>query len=378
LVLTSNIQETREIAKKYREVGTVAMVDDISQYLPSPEEQKDRMPYLNNIKKTLSGTGINSRIAPPLVPQIAAALKRLEMNILEMQDMAYIGGQDKVDIKCRALVGNPDDVKPTSKLTPLYEQIAANPSPVGERLTRFQEQVAPFYKLSVLTLCNAVPFSFNDLPESIKDRYCNKSRDMYLTTVFPSANIWPDANFLNRFVEDLEQISNKATGMPPVFRALIKVIGNDGRKSVMLTLVLMFFILWLDFRNPLFALIAMLPLAAGFFWMVGIMHLLNLQLTVINVMGLPLIIGIGIDDGVHIIHRWVVEGRNNLYEVFSSTGKAILLTSLTTMLGFGSLLFSVWRGFTQLGSAMFIGVAACFLTTIFILPGLLGLFKHKS
>lgn len=76
------------------------------------------------------------------------------------------------------------------------------------------------------------------------------------------------------------------------------------------------------------------------------------QLTVMNIMGLPMILGIGIDDGVHIIHRWRHEGPGEIRTVFASTGKAILLTSLTTMLAFGSMIFSVWRGFGQLGGSL--------------------------
>jgi predicted RND superfamily exporter protein len=89
-------------------------------------------------------------------------------------------------------------------------------------------------------------------------------------------------------------------------------------------------------------------------------------------MALPLIIGIGIDDGVHIVHRWLSEGKGKLYTVYSGTGKAILLTTLTTMLAFGSLVFSIWRGFGQLGGALFLGSAACFLTTVILLAGIMG------
>jgi predicted RND superfamily exporter protein len=123
---------------------------------------------------------------------------------------------------------------------------------------------------------------------------------------------------------------------------------------------------------------AMIPLVIGAVWMVGIMHLVGMQLTVMNVMALPLIIGIGIDDGVHIVHRWLSEGRGHIRTVFASTGKAILLTSLTTMIAFGSLVFSIWRGFGHLGGALFIGVGACFLTTVFILSGLLGIIQRNK
>ncbi len=112
--------------------------------------------------------------------------------------------------------------------------------------------------------------------------------------------------------------------------------------------------------------------------MVGITQIIGKQLDVMNVMAIPLIIGIGIDDGVHIIHRWRREGYRSVKTVFSSTGKAILLTSLTTMLAFGSLVFSLRRGYGSLGSALFIGVGACFLATVLILPGIIGWIERKN
>jgi hypothetical protein len=166
--------------------------------------------------------------------------------------------------------------------------------------------------------------------------------------------------------------------MPPVFAALVQVSGRDGRNAMLLTLVVVFLLLWIDFRNPLHSLMAMIPLAFGVFWMVGIMKLSGMMLTVMNVMGFPLIIGIGIDDGVHIIHRWRHEGKGKIWTVFSTTGKAIPLTSLTTMFAFGSLVFSIWRGFGHLGGALFIAVGACLLTTVIILPGIFGKIKRKK
>ncbi|NOR13134.1 MAG: MMPL family transporter, partial [Candidatus Aminicenantes bacterium] len=67
-----------------------------------------------------------------------------------------------------------------------------------------------------------------------------------------------------------------------------------------------------------------------------------------------------------------------VFTVFASTGKAILLTSLTTMLAFGSLVFSIWRGFGHLGAALFLGVGACFLTTVVFLPGIIGFLERKN
>ena len=292
-----------------------------------------------------------------------------------MQDMAYIGGQDKVDNKCKTLVGDPAADNPVDRMQLLQETLATSDRSVFENL---QRTFAPAFKKAVLQMTNTAPINLAMLPKSIKDRYSNKTHDQFLITIFPSDNIWTDANFLKQFVSDLDNVSDRVTGMPPVFLSLIRVIGADGRRALLLTIVVVFLLLWLDFGKIGYALLAMAPLAFGLVWMVGFMKLTTMQFTVMNVMGLPMILGIGIDDGVHVVHRWISEGKSNLFIVFASTGKAILLTSLTTMLAFGSLVFSIWRGFGQLGGALFLGVAACFLATITVLPFILGLLEQRK
>jgi predicted RND superfamily exporter protein len=123
---------------------------------------------------------------------------------------------------------------------------------------------------------------------------------------------------------------------------------------------------------------AMIPLIAGGIWMVGLLKTFGSMFTYINVMGIPMIVGIGIDDGVHLLHRYRLEGLAKTSEVLKSTGKAILLTSLTTMVGFGSLLPAKYRGFTSIGTLLVLGVAACFLTTVIILPSIIALLDRKN
>jgi predicted RND superfamily exporter protein len=157
----------------------------------------------------------------------------------------------------------------------------------------------------------------------------------------------------------------------------MRIAGRDGRNAIILTIVIVFFMLWIDFRKPWYALMALIPLGLGAFWMVGIMNAAGMMMNFMTLMGVPLIIGIGIDDGVHIMHRWKYEGIGKLKTIFSSTGKAVLLTSATTMLAFGSMIFSVFPAWAWFGGSLFIGVGACFLTTVIILPGIIGWIESK-
>jgi hypothetical protein len=377
LILTDDVDQSRALGKEYRELGSVAVTEDISVYLPSEKEQEKRIPHILEIQTKIQSADIKNAFVRNDIEKLKQEIARLEMNVMEMQDMAFIGGQDKVDNKCKEIVGDPDNPDSENMFRGLLHMFEGDEGFLFEGFLGFHQQFAPYFKQAVVQMGATDPIRLGDLPDSVVDRYGNANRDQFLVTVFPAGNVWQDKNFLDRFVQDLEGVSDRATGMPPVFRALVEIIGRDGRNAVLLTLVIVFALLIVDFRSPRMALMAMIPLAFGIFWMVGLMHIVGMQLTVMNVMGLPLIVGIGIDDGVHIVHRWKHEGKGKIRIVFASTGKAILLTSLTTMLAFGSLVFSIWRGFGHLGGALFLGVGACFLTTVLGLSGLIGLSERK-
>ncbi len=378
LVLTDNVKQSRELSTSYRELGPVAITEDISLYLPSEEQQQKRIPLIAKIREKIRSTAIKQTMLQGDLTILSSEIDRLQMNIMEIQDMAFLGGQDKVDSKCKEIVGDPENPNSRNIIREFRQLLKENIPAAAQGLSKFQQNFAPYFKKSVIKMSSAESIHQDELPVSILDRYSNKRRDQFLVTVFPAGNLWQDAELLKRFADDLERVSDKATGMPLVFRALIEIIGRDGRNAVLLTLVIVFLLLWVDYRNPGHSLMAMIPLALGVFWMVGFMHLTGMKLTIMNFMGLPMIIGIGIDYGVHILHRWRHEGRGKIRIVYSSTGKAILLTSLTTMLAFGSLVFSIWRGFGQLGGALFLGVGACFLTTVIVLPGIIGMLERRN
>ena len=371
MVLADSVEASRRMAEEYRKIPSVAVTDDISTLLPPAKAQELRRIHLDWIAEAMEKSSPDARMSPEGVVILAEQLRRLEMNIMEMQDMAFLAGRDKVDRKCKALVGDPDHPERPGLLSGLRRGIEESQQRFTRNMSSVQARFAPRFRNAVLSMAAVRRITLGDIPRSLLDRYADRERTGFLVTVFPTGNIF-DGNFLMRFVDDLERVSEKTTGLPPLSIALIRILGRDGRNAVLLTLLLVFLLLWLDFRNAGHALMAMVPLGLGLVWMVGMMHLAGMKLDIMNLMGLPLIIGIGIDDGVHVIHRWKQEGHGRIFTVFSSTGKAVLLTSLTTMLAFGSMVFSVFRGWISFGAALFFGVGACFITSVTVLPALLG------
>lgn len=115
-------------------------------------------------------------------------------------------------------------------------------------------------------------------------------------------------------------------------------------------------------RLPLRVIAALLPLLTGVFWMVALMLLLDMKFNYVNVIVVPAIIGIGIDNGIHILHRYLEERDISL--IMGKTGRALMMTSLTTMLGFGSLAVSRFPGLRSLGIVAFMGVGMCLIASL--------------
>ncbi len=377
MVLTGSISESNELAEKYRELNTVAIAEDISLFLPTEEQQKKRIPHIKEIRRKIQSLRIRETISTDEIPRLTQEINRLQMNIMEMQDMSFLGGKDKVDNKCKRIVGDPEVPDSRNIIRDLIQLLNKNSSKTIAELSRLQRIFSPYFQESIVKMSSTDSVRMENLPSSILDRYANKTRDKFLVTIYPSGSLY-DGEYVIRFSEDVNRVSEKTTGMGPLMIAMLDIFGRDGRNAVLLTLLIVFLLLWVDFKKISYALIAMIPLAFGIFWMVGLMNLTGILLSVTTVMGLPLIVGIGIDDGVHIMHRWRIEGNDKIHTVFSSTGKAVLLTSLTTMLAFGSLVFSSFPAWGLFGGALFLGVAACFLTTAIILPGIFGVIERKE
>jgi predicted RND superfamily exporter protein len=140
-----------------------------------------------------------------------------------------------------------------------------------------------------------------------------------------------------------------------------------------LALVVIAGLLLLHFRGPV-GLVALIPLVIGSLIMLGLMYVLGMKYNYMNLIATPIILGIGIDDGVHALHRLREHGSMSgasIIESFQFVGKAIFLTSVTTMIGFGSVAFYAMRGMASFGQVLFLGVGACFLATVLVLPAVM-------
>jgi hypothetical protein len=102
------------------------------------------------------------------------------------------------------------------------------------------------------------------------------------------------------------------------------------------------------------------------------MWIWDLPFNLANLILLPLIVGIGVSNGIHIIHRHIEDGSHEMSVIARSTGKAVVLSSLTTMVGFGSLMVARHQGIFSLGLLLTIGIGCNLLASLTVLPSILS------
>ena len=225
---------------------------------------------------------------------------------------------------------------------------------------------------------NAEPgfIEISGIPKSLRERYIS-DQGKFLVTVFPSVDIW-NIEKREQYLKDLRSVDSNVTGsavhMFNSTRLMTEGYINGGIYA-MTAIVIYVFIVFRNLRTVLFILV---PVFAGSIWTLGIMDLAGLKLNMANLVILPLILGIGVVNGIHITHRYREEKDKNQVVLSKSTGQAVILSSLTTMIGFGSMMVADHYGVYSLGLVLSLGVFCCLIASITFLPALLKLSTAKN
>lgn len=378
MVTTNSVEKSREISKKAKDFEKIGLVSTISDYIPSPSEYGQKTKYIETIKGDLDANKA-SVLTIDDVDNLKDELYRLEDNFIELAQMAFTGGQVKLDQKLRELTGNLEVSadKRKSMVAELVNLIDENPEKAISALQIFQRQYEPELRYKLTDMCSTEPVTLQNLPDNIKDQFISTDGKSFLVTLFPKEQVW-NGEFLKLFTNQMHRIDEKVTGFPLILYVLIDYIGKDGRLAAILAIIVIFLLVLLDFRNFKLSLLTLIPLLFGFIWMAGLMSLFDIKINIINAIGLPLILGMGVDDGVHIIHRYSLEGTNKVRTIFTTTGKAVLITSVTSFLAFGSLGFAKYRGLASLGITLAIGITTCWIATVTILPALITFIDKRK
>ena len=279
---------------------------------------------------------------------------------------------------------------------------------------------------AIASSTDPTPVTIADLPAALTRRFVGHD-GQWLLQIYPKEQVW-DAEPLQRFAADVRSVDPNVTGTPlqnleasrqiktsyknaslyslaAIF--LILLIDFLDRDYTLMTLLLPLAIIFFtivalkargirldpmcliliyagmtmavaaifDFRSLRDTLLAMIPPLAGGMMMFGMLGILHVHLNPANLIALPLVLGIGVDDGVHLVHDF--RAHSGRYRMSASTMNAIVLTSLTSMIGFGSMMVAAHRGLYTVGLVLVVGVGSCLFVSLVALPALLAMISSR-
>jgi predicted RND superfamily exporter protein len=212
-----------------------------------------------------------------------------------------------------------------------------------------------------------------DLPASWRGRFVGRS-GKFAVVVFPREDIWQhdvQEKFIHQVRGALGKMGDRLTGMPVQVYEYTTLLKQSYQQAALYSLVAIAFLVYLHFRSVVCVVLSLLPVALGSAWTLGLMGLAGVPFNPANIMTLPLVIGIGVTNGIHILNRVAEEHNANI--LGKSTGKAVLVSGLTALTGFGSLMLGKHQGLQSLGLVMSAGIAACMIAGLTFLPALISI-----
>ncbi len=168
------------------------------------------------------------------------------------------------------------------------------------------------------------------------------------------------------------------------FRELGASLGRDTGITTVISFLLVFLIASIAYIKPRIGLVALLPVLIGVIWSVGILGFIDVPFTALSTGLIALVLGIGVDFSIHLvnsIYKYLDKGKTINYaleQTLDYTGTPILLSSITTFIGFISLIFATLLGIQRLGISLAISILAVFIVTITLVPAIISISYKKN
>jgi uncharacterized protein len=366
-VIATNLEQAVQLERQLNCLTSVASVDSMTKYLA--EDQTAKLALVHEIKRDLSPIRFAKADPRPVeLHELSATLYSLygylgaTTNALGADEAALM----KQLVSLRESIGE------------LRRDMFSGRMDTNElRLAEFQQ--ALFQDVhdtfqSLQTQDDSGPLQVQDLPQALRDRFIGVS-GKYLLMVNPKKDVWKREN-QEEFIRQLRQVDPNVTGTPIQLYEYTSLLKNSYVQAAKYSLIAIAIMVFLHFRSLASVVLALIPVGIGSLWLGGLMGFFHVPLNPANIMTLPLVIGIGVTNGIHILNRFAEEQTASI--LARSTGKAVLVSGLTTIAGFGSLILGKHRGIQSLGYVMSTGLATCMIAGLTFLPALLNVLTRRA
>lgn len=285
----------------------------------------------------------------------------------------------------------PADLKPFDKVVTIFSLLPQDQSEkiklIEEMRDRIQrardrgfigdkdwEKIQPHLPTGVLK-----PIGIEDLPDQVArpftERDGTRGRIVYIvpTTGF---SMW-DAHYLMRWADSYRYTKLptgeviKGSGNAVIFSDMIITVGEDAPQAIFLSSLGSIVVILLAFRFNRQALGVFLPWLLGISSLFTFFYLADIKLNFLNFVTIPITIGLGAEYAHSLMQRYRSEGPERLHTIAVETGGALILCSMTTLIGYTVLNLSINHGIRSFGLAAAMGELTCLLSAVVFLPAAL-------
>jgi hopanoid biosynthesis associated RND transporter like protein HpnN len=358
-----SLEDAQRKSERFSKLHSVNRVESVLPLIP--QDFKNKLASLKEIEAVMASIPLPAKDGP--------AGSGTGQGLRKMGD-GFLQLKDSFDKSYEELSTSPDpEIRRQAKrfkelLGKLFRTLEKmGPGPISDGVTAFQKNLFGDLHdmLDFLKSQRAEPqVTLDQLPKQIKERSVGLTGKILLR-IYPQGNPW-DRDFLTIFVHDIQSVDKDTIGTPVMVYYHTEALKRAYEVSGWYALFAISIVLLIHFQQLRNTLLALLPKVIGVIWMVGAMAYYQIDFNPANFMALPLILGIGLIFGVHVVHRLLHDPNAGIFT--HSTGPAIALSALTTIFGFGTLLMAQHQGIASLGFLMSFGVAANLITSLVLLP----------
>ena len=356
-ILSPGPQDTAALKASIEPLPTVRSVTSVLDFVPS--NQTAKLLLLEDLDIALGPEfGDMGPLGKPVPGRVSYALLSLQAGIAELHSSGTgeptLGRMsDSID-QWFARTGNGSDASYAATVGRLQTSVLADlPGQLG--------------RLNKLML--AQPIDFDVLPPEVIDRWISAD-GRQLIEVHPSEN-FAGENAAGEFVSQVRNIAPMATGLPVVHVEAKKTVVGAFQLAFVFALAIVIVVLAIFLRSAIDTFLVLGPILLASSVTVAVAVLLNLPFNFANIITLPLLLGIGVDNGIHMVHRMKIAPPTEGNLLQTSTSRAVLFSSLTTICSFGTLAFSPHVGMASMGTLLSIGLLCSLAATLILLPALL-------
>lgn len=359
-VVAPDLQSAENLADELTDLDVVSHALTLASYIPADQEEKAEI--LMDIAFLLepAPSGAASQ-APPGIAQQVAALERLH-RFLEQDWIA--GDESALGVSVRKL---------HTQLALFLERVESDVTP-AEALARLEDVLLANFPAQLSRLRAALEpqeITLDSLPEGLRRRML-ASDGKARVQIFPHYDLSGE-DAIRPFVEGVHRVAPTASGIAPNLIALEEATKRSFLQSLLSALIMISLLLWLLWRSVTDMLLVLTPLLLSAGLAIGFMGLFGIPFNFVNVIVIPLMFGIGVDSGIHLVHRShsALAAPGGL--LATTTARAVYYSAITTTVSFGSLALSSHRGMESLGILLTFGMLLTIVGNLILLPALIEL-----